>query len=133
MTKCFVLFAIDVCFALFSIVVHMFRFNISQFAIVFACWNRARCFDELFRSFALFDQHMFWNIFYQNVQSKIVYMNDVLFYNFIRFTIFSYWFWNAFHQNVRSKIVLHERRFFFLCETYKYLFFCVNANVIYQK
>ena len=50
--------------------------RISQFAISFDMLESCLMFDETFRLFVLFDQHMFWDVFHQNVRSKVVFSFD---------------------------------------------------------
>ena len=108
------------------------RFNwqhVSQFMIVvcmFVTWllcfnsNEMFCnwFIFRFRLVEIFDQHVFWNVFHQNVRSRVVSHEQRFFYILIRFTIRSYWFWNVFHQNVWSEIASHEWRFFYSFQTW---------------
>ena len=111
---------------MFNFVEMFTKIRISQFAIVFAClWFnfdsyvliRTRCFaiDLYF----VFD--MFWNIFHQNARSSAFHIENSIkncfywrrsFYNFIRFTIFSYWFQNAFHIEMLIRNCFTRMTFF---------------------
>ena len=70
------------------------------------------CFEMSF--IKMFDQVRFTS----KTRSEIVSHERFYFYNFVRFTIFSYWLWDVSQQSVRSEHVSHDRHSFFFCEMY---------------
>ena len=83
-----------------------------------------------FRSFVLFDQHMFWNVFHQNVQSEIVCIDVFLFIILFDFQYFRIDF-KMFSSKCSIRNCLYD--VFFSLRNVQVFVFLINANLIYQK